>query len=99
MKRGVNSLASIAVTAPLIGFIGTTLGMAGSFKGMAAERSSVIWPFMARDMSASLAPTAIGILVAVLAFCFHGHLLEKLDNFDVEMQNASLALVDGLSRL
>lgn len=54
---------------------------------------------IARSLSDSLVPTALSLFVAVLAFCFYRYLLDELENFDVEMENASLQLMDDLARL
>lgn len=97
MKRGLNSLASIAVTAPLVGVVGTVIVFVSSFRGIGSERSSgLIWFF--RALPDSLAPTALGLVVAVLAFCFYRYLSARLENFDIEMKNASLELVDELAK-
>ena len=98
MKRGLNSLASIAATAPLVGFFGTLMGMFRAFSGGSTERTTLMQAY-AKYLSESLIPTAIGLSVAVLAFCFYRYLSARLENFHVEMQNASLELVDELARL
>jgi biopolymer transport protein ExbB/TolQ len=54
---------------------------------------------MASYLSESLAPTALGLFVGVLAFCFYRYLLARLENFDIEMKNGSLQLMDVLARL
>jgi len=83
MKRGLNSLASIAATAPLVGLFGTVLGVFGSFRGLGTEESSLM-SWMAKPLSESLAPTALGLCVGILAFCFYRYLLARLENFDIE---------------
>jgi len=96
MKRGLNSLASIAATAPLVGLFGTVLGVFDVFGGGSTEKGM---RFYARSLSESLAPTAVGLVVGVLAFCFYRYLLTRLENFDVEMKNGALQLMDDLARL
>jgi len=96
MKRGLSSLASVAATAPLIGFFGTVLGAFGSFSGGATEKGSFM-RVMAGSLSESLAPTALGLVVAVLAFCFYRYFLARLEDFDIEMKNVSFQLIDELS--
>jgi biopolymer transport protein ExbB len=99
LKRGLNSLASIAATARLIGLFGTVIGGITWFKGLGTERSTDLFPSMARSLSASLVPTALGLLVAVLAFCCHRYLMGRLENLDLEMETTSLQLVNELSHL
>jgi biopolymer transport protein ExbB/TolQ len=98
MKRGLNSLASIAATAPLVGLFGTVLGVFDVFGGGSTEKGTLM-RFYARSLSESLAPTAVGLVVGVLAFCFYRYLLTRLENFDVEMKNGALQLMDELARL
>ena len=96
MKRGLYSLASIAFSAPLVGVLGTLWGIVGSFRGI----SSGIWSEYAdivNGLSQSLVPAALGILVAVVAFCGHRYFLGRLDDFDVEMEIASLQLLEQLA--
>jgi biopolymer transport protein ExbB len=98
MKRGLNSLASIAATAPLVGLVGTVLGVFDVFGGGSTENGTLM-RFYASSLSESLAPTAVGLVVGVLAFCFYRYLLTRLENFDVEMKNGALQLMDELARL
>jgi len=98
MKRGLNTLASIAATAPLVGLFGTVLGVFDVFRGVSIERSTLLRLY-ARSLSESLVPTALGLVVGVLAFCFYRYLVTRLENFDIEMKNGSLQLTDELARL
>jgi biopolymer transport protein ExbB/TolQ len=98
MKRGLNSLAGIAATAPLVGLFGTVLGVFEVFRGGSTEKSTLMRLY-AGSLSESLAPTALDLVVGVLAFCFYRYLLTRLENFDIEMKNGSLQLMDELARL
>ncbi len=71
----------------------------GSFKGLGTEASTPFGVRMGQDLSESLVPTALGLFVAVLAFCFYQYLSARSKNFDIEMNNVSLELVDELGRL
>ena len=94
-REAPNSLASVAFSAPLVGVIGSLWGIVYSFRGI----SSGIWDEYAdivNGLSLSLAPAALGILVALIASCGHQYFLARLDDFDVEMENASLQLLNQL---
>ena len=96
MKRGVNGFASIAATEPFVGFFGTVLGIIRSFSGSSTERTTLmLWTL--RYLSDALVPTALGLVVAVLAFCFYRYLSARLEDFDIEMTNVSLQLMDELA--
>jgi biopolymer transport protein ExbB/TolQ len=97
MSTGVHSLATIASTAPLIGLMGTVTGISNSFRGLGAEK----WTAMAaitQGLSEALLPTALGLLVALIAFCSNRHLASETETLQVEMHNASRDLVSELSR-
>jgi biopolymer transport protein ExbB/TolQ len=95
MKRGLSSLASVAATAPFVGFFGTVLGILNSFRGVGTEKSTVL-AMIAESLSESLVLTELGLLVALLAFCGHQYFLAQLESLDVEMKNASLKLINEL---
>ena len=72
--------------------------MLSAFGGGSTEKSSLMRWF-AKYLSESLVSTALGLFVAVLGFCFYRYLFARLENFDIEMKNASLELIDELARL
>jgi biopolymer transport protein ExbB/TolQ len=96
MKRGLNSLATIASIAPLVGLGGTLIGMVSSFQGVDGERSALMAAYTER-LSESLIPTALGLLVAIPAFLAYRYFRSELELMDVEMQNMSLQLTNWLS--
>ena len=95
LATGLGSLSSITTVAPFIGLIGTALVTWSSFTGLGGG-PSIAFSF-GRLLSQSLWPAALGLLVAVVASCSHGYLSARCEEFDVEMQNASLELLDNLS--
>lgn len=97
MKRGTTSLASVASTAPFFGIMGTVIGIMFSSRGLAGDRVSVL-AALAWELSKALVPTALGVLVALLAYWSRKCLLAKLNDFNVEMKTASLELINELSR-
>ena len=75
---------------------GTVLGIANSFLGFGTDKFTALG-MVSERLSESLVPTELGLLVAVMAFCFYKYLLAKLDDFDVEMENVSLQLRNELA--
>jgi biopolymer transport protein ExbB len=98
MSRGINTLAAIATTAPLVGAFGTLLGIANSFPGSGTDKWTML-AAVAERLSGSLVPAEIGLLVALLAFCGHKYFRTKIEEFDVEMENASLQLIHRLASI
>jgi biopolymer transport protein ExbB/biopolymer transport protein TolQ len=97
MKRGIDSVATIAATAPLLGFLGTTVGILTGMKGTAGDPDDIRRAILA-DLSEALVPAVLGLFVALLALSLYRYLSARLEGVDIEMQNASLELLNRLSR-
>jgi biopolymer transport protein TolQ len=95
MKRGLCSIASVAATAPFVGFFGTVFGIVNSFHGVDGEKSAILAE-LNRELSESLMPTELGLLVALFAFCVHRYFVAQLEDLNVEMENASLQFLNDL---
>lgn len=76
---------------------GTILGIVNSFRGISGSRASDM-AFLADFLSQSLWPTAFGLFVGLVSMWFYRCLTERLLTFDIEMENASLDLLNQLSR-
>ncbi len=96
MKRGLHGLATIASTAPFVGLFGTLLGIVNSFPGCSGEKSACMAAVMER-LSESLVPTELALLVALPALLSYRYLRSELEAIDVEMENASLDLMNRLA--
>ena len=98
LKRGVNSLAAIASTAPFVGLFGTILGIHNSFGCVDASKESIMAGIF-DGLSQAFVPCAVGLVVALVAMWGYRYLLAEVEGFDSEMEAASLQLVNSLSRL
>jgi biopolymer transport protein ExbB/TolQ len=93
LKKGVNSLATIGTTAPFVGLLGTVVGVINAFTGIAATGSGGIGAVSA-GIAEALVETALGLVVAIPAVWFYNYLSNRLEYFNVEMDNSSSELVD-----
>ncbi len=98
MMKRVTSLATIASLAVFVGMFGTVLGIINSFRGISGEKSSDM-AITASYLADAFVPTAVGLLVAIPAFCFYKYLRQRGEAFDVEMESAGLELVNCLTHL
>jgi biopolymer transport protein ExbB/TolQ len=96
MKRGLDELATIASTAPLLGLLGTVAGIAAAFKGCGAQRSFCL-AATASGLSEALVSTALGLFVAVPARWFYDYFSARLETLDIETANTSIELVSHLT--
>jgi biopolymer transport protein ExbB/biopolymer transport protein TolQ len=93
LKRGMGTLATIGSTAPFVGLFGTVVGIINAFHGIAAEKQTGL-AAVAGGISEALVTTAFGLLVAVPAVWAYNAFSERVEAFDIEMDNSSSELVD-----
>jgi len=93
LKRGLGALATIGSTAPFVGLFGTVAGILKAFNEIATMKTPGIGA-VAGGISEALVTTAFGLLVAVPAVWTFNYFTNKVEAFDVEMDNSSSELVD-----
>ena len=93
MKRGLSGLATIGSTAPFVGLFGTVMGIINAFKGIANSKATGL-SAVAGGISEALLTTALGLLVAVPAVWTFNYFTNKVEAFDVEMDNSSMELIN-----
>jgi len=93
LKRGLGGLATIGSTAPFVGLFGTVAGILKAFQEIATMKTPGIGA-VASGISEALVTTAFGLLVAVPAVWMFNYFTNKVESFDVEMDNSSSELID-----
>ena len=95
LERGLVALATIANVAPLLGFLGTVSGMISAFAAIAAAEQ-VSAKLVAKGIQEALITTATGLIIAVPVTIAHSFFVSQIDRFIIEMEEASVELVDEL---
>jgi biopolymer transport protein ExbB len=93
MKRGLSALATIGSTAPFVGLFGTVVGILNAFKGIESQKATGL-SAVAGGIAEALVTTAFGLLVAVPAVWAYNYFTNKVEAFDVEMDNSSMELIN-----
>ena len=93
LKKGMGSLATIGSTAVFVGLLATTLGVINAFQGIAQTGSGGLGA-VSGGISEALVGTAVGLVVAIPAVWFYNYLTQRIEYFNVEMDNSSSELVD-----
>ena len=93
LKRGLSGLATIGSTAPFVGLFGTVIGIINAFKGISSEKATGL-AAVAGGIAEALVTTAIGLFVAVPAVWAFNYFTNKVESFDVEMDNSSMELIN-----
>ncbi|MGC2321230.1 MAG: MotA/TolQ/ExbB proton channel family protein [Terriglobales bacterium] len=93
LKRGLGGLATIGSTAPFVGLLGTVVGIINAFQGISAQKATGLGA-VAGGISEALVTTAVGLFVAIPAVMMFNYFTNKVEAFDVEMDNSSSELID-----
>lgn len=93
LKRGLGGLATIGSTAPFVGLFGTVVGILNAFVGISTQKATGL-ASVAGGIAEALVTTAIGLFVAIPAVMMFNYFTNKVEAFDVEMDNSSSELID-----
>ena len=95
LEKGLVWISLFISIAPMLGFMGTVIGMVGAFD--AIEAASDINPsLVAGGIKVALLTTIGGLIVAVILQLFYNYLVSKIDSLVNQMEDASISLVDLL---
>ncbi len=97
MDKYMTTLGTIAAVAPLLGLLGTVVGMINVFSVITSQ--GVGSPTeLAGGISQALITTAAGISVAVPALIFHRYFRSKINDYAIEMEKETMKLINTINR-
>jgi biopolymer transport protein ExbB len=97
LERYLNTLGTIASAAPLLGLLGTVIGMIEIF-GSQAPNGGNNPALLAHGISVALYNTAFGLIIAIPSLMFYRHFRGVVDAYTLEMEQATDRLVPHLMR-
>jgi biopolymer transport protein ExbB len=95
LEKNLSWISLFISIAPMLGFMGTVLGMIQAFDKI-AEAGDVSPQIVAAPIGVALITTVSGLIVAVVLQLFYNYILSKIDGIVNSMENASISLVDIL---
>jgi biopolymer transport protein ExbB len=95
LERYLNTLGTIAAIAPLLGLLGTVVGMIKVFAEIMTQGTGNA-SALAGGISEALITTAAGLTVAIPALVMHRYFTGKIDGIVVELEQETIKLVDAL---
>ena len=98
LEKGLPALASIAGGAPMVGFLGTVVGMVRVFMDMAGGGGAVDMSMLAGGMYVALMTTVAGLIVAIPAFFGYNYLVSRIERLVFQMEANSIAFMDILNQ-
>jgi len=95
LEKGISWISLFIALAPMLGFMGTVIGMIGAFDAIAAENN--ISPAIVADgIKVALLTTVFGLIVAMILQVFYNYIIAKVDTIVNQMEDSSISLIDIL---
>ena len=96
MEKGLPYLATIAGGAPMIGFLGTVLGMVQAFFNMATAGNNIDITLLSRGNYTAMITTVGGLIVGILAYFGYNFLTAKVSEVVYKMETTTIKFMDIL---
>ncbi len=96
LERNLPTLATIAGAAPMMGFLGTVMGMVSSFMAIAQEEGSVSPKLLSQGMYTAMITTVGGLIVGIIAYLAYNYLVSRVQMVVHKMEYTSIDFIDLL---
>jgi biopolymer transport protein ExbB len=96
LERNISTLATIAGAAPMIGFLGTVIGMVDVFHTIRNEGNTL--DNLAGGMMFAMLTTIVGLVVGILAYMAYNYLVSRVSKVINRMQARSIEFFDILEQ-
>jgi biopolymer transport protein ExbB len=93
LEKGISWISLFIALAPMLGFMGTVIGMIQAFAAIVSE-GGVSPTVVASGIQVALLTTVFGLVVAIILQVFYNYIIAKMDSLVNEMEDASISLVD-----
>lgn len=97
LEKNFNILASIAGAAPMIGFLGTVIGMILAFHQMATSSGQAEMGALASGIYTAMTTTVAGLTVGIIAYLGYNHLVNRADKVVHKMEANAVEFLDLLN--
>lgn len=97
LEKNLASLATIAGAAPMIGFLGTVIGMILAFHEMAAAGGQINIEMLAEGIYVAMTTTVAGLAVGIIAYIGYNVLVARVDKVVYKMEAHSVEFLDLLN--
>ncbi len=96
MEKSLPILATISGGAPMIGFLGTVIGMILAFQEMAAAGGQVDVSVLAEGIYTAMTTTVAGLAVGIVAYFGYNYLVARIDNLIYQIEVSATEFLDLL---
>src|SRR5205085_4141014 len=96
LEKNLSILATVAGVAPMMGFLGTVMGMVSAFIAIAQEEGSVGPKLLASGIYQAMVTTVAGLIVGIIAYLAYNYLVTRVSKVVHKMEYSSVEFVDLL---
>jgi len=97
LERGLPTLATVAGGAPMIGFLGTVMGMIRAFYDMSMAGSNIDVTLLSRGIYTALVTTVAGLIVGIIAYFAYNYLVSRVEKVVNKLEANSTEFLDLLN--
>ncbi len=97
LEKNVSILATISGAAPMIGFLGTVIGMVLAFHQLATSSGQAEMGSLAEGIYTAMTTTVAGLIVGIIAYMGYNHLVVKTDKIVHQMEATAVDFLDLLN--
>ncbi len=95
LEKNVSWLSLFIAIAPMLGFMGTVIGMIQAFQKISAV-GNLSASLIAGDIQVALLTTVFGLITAIILQIFYNYIIAKIDSIVNDMEDSSITLIDML---
>lgn len=97
LESGVSWISLFIALAPMLGFMGTVIGMIQAFDDIAAA-GDISPQIVASGIKVALLTTVFGLIVAMILQVFYNYIISKIDSLVNDMEDTSISFMDMLNK-
>jgi biopolymer transport protein ExbB len=97
LERGIPILASISGGAPMIGFLGTVVGMIQAFYNMASAGNNIDVTLLSGGIYVAMVTTVAGLVVGIIAYFGYNYLTARISHVVYKMDTYTIEFMDLLN--
>lgn len=96
LEKNLSAIATIAGAAPMMGFLGTVIGMVEAFIAIAQEEGSVSPKLLSSGIYTAMITTVAGLIVGIMAYLAYNFLVTRVQKVVHKMEYTSIEFIDLL---
>ncbi len=96
LEKNLSILATVSGSAPMMGFLGTVIGMVQAFISIAQEEGSVSPKLLSSGIYTAMITTVAGLVVGILAYLAYNYMVTRVSKVVHKMEYSSIEFIDLL---